>query len=312
MVPKYVISGGNEPGNETTLIQNDAEAFVLEPVEIVHKEKRSRRKRKLIVDEEKILATDIIKAQLSDTTDILKPATLAPPSRKRMQLQITSAIDKLFSVPAHSFSLAFQAPYSRNLVKQAANKNLPKGPEEDMESDEPELNRKADVSDVLDVSKRSRVSFADENVDETACLPEPMDHGMENVTVPLDDQVEVTTSGVEDILPNGEEINEVQEPEVPALQIMTEEKLTNETEEQFETRRWTKRTQQLLHTLKREFKKEKVVSFDNISHRNTRKQAAYKFYGCLLLSKEGSVIVKQKRPFGDILLSKGPNFGTVC
>ena len=303
-------SGKNEPGNETTIVQNDAEAFVLEPVEVVHKEKRSRRKRKLIVDEEKILATDMIKAQLSDTSDILKPATLAPPSRKRMQLQVTSSVDKLLSIPAHSFSLTFQASYTRNVVKLAAGQELSKNPDRELKLDEPELNRKADESDVLDVSKRSRVSFAEENANEIS-LPEPMDHGIEDVAMPSDDQADVHMSSVEEILPNDNEINEVQEPELPSSQ-MNDKRLTNETDEQFETRRWTKRTQQLLQTLKREFKKDKVVSFDSITHRNNRKQAAYKFYGCLLLNKEGSVVAKQKKPFGEILLSKGPNFGMVC
>ena len=87
-------------GNETTIVQNDEEAFVLEPIEVVNKEKRSRRKRKLIVDDEKILSSRAISSQLANTDDIVQPATLAPPTKLRMKLKDSCTADKLFNNPA--------------------------------------------------------------------------------------------------------------------------------------------------------------------------------------------------------------------
>ena len=70
--------------NETTLLPNNEEAFALEPIEVtVGKNKRKRRKRKLVVDEEKILSSDQIRAQMADSTDIVQPAVVAPPTKLR-------------------------------------------------------------------------------------------------------------------------------------------------------------------------------------------------------------------------------------
>lgn len=61
--------------------------------------KKSKRKRKLIVDVEKILSSNIISSQLASTEDIVKPATLAPPTKMRMKLKDSSTTDKLFNNP---------------------------------------------------------------------------------------------------------------------------------------------------------------------------------------------------------------------
>lgn len=69
---------------ETTLFSRDTEAFVLEPVEItVGKEKRKKRKRKLIVDEEKIISNDQMKARINNPDDIVKAAVVAPATKIR-------------------------------------------------------------------------------------------------------------------------------------------------------------------------------------------------------------------------------------
>ena len=69
---------------ETTLFSRDTEAFALEPVEItVGKEKRKKRKRKLIVDEEKIISNDQMKARINNPDDIVKDAVVAPATKIR-------------------------------------------------------------------------------------------------------------------------------------------------------------------------------------------------------------------------------------
>ena len=78
-------------GNDTTLLPNDQEAFALEPIEVtVGKDTRKRRKRKLVVDDKKNLTGDQIRNQISDTSDIVQAATVAPPTKMRyvsIQLQ---------------------------------------------------------------------------------------------------------------------------------------------------------------------------------------------------------------------------------
>lgn len=75
---------GMTTGVETTLFSRDTEAFALEPVEVtVGKEKRKRRKRKLVVDEEKIISNVQMKEQINSYDDIVKAAVVAPPTRAR-------------------------------------------------------------------------------------------------------------------------------------------------------------------------------------------------------------------------------------
>ena len=71
-------------GMETTLFSRDTEAFALEPVEVtVGKEKRRKRKRKLVVDEEKIIQGEQMKKQIQDFEDLVKAARVAPPTKWR-------------------------------------------------------------------------------------------------------------------------------------------------------------------------------------------------------------------------------------
>jgi cohesin complex subunit SCC1 len=286
-----------------TVLQNEAEDFVLEPVEVVLKGKRSRRKRKLIVDEDKILSTDAIKAQLSDTTDIVKHATLAPPTKRRMKLKTNSTVEQLFALPAlELLASPLVEAFIINLTRKKANEleEVNHHVEEKMETEEADQEVPHKSIDIGDKTpKRTSVSFEEPlpSVDEP--LP---DIGQEEV--PILDQFEPE---LEEKEPEKDEV-----PELPSSQMDEEQKMETETEEQFENRRWTKRTSQLLHTLKREFNKKDTVNFNNLVHKNTRKQAAYKFYSCLLLSKDNSLGMKQKDLFGDIILSKGAHFAAAC
>ena len=63
------------------------------------KETRQRRKRKLVVDEIKELAGDLIKSQLKDTSDIVSTLDLAPPTKKLMLWKETGGAEKLFGLP---------------------------------------------------------------------------------------------------------------------------------------------------------------------------------------------------------------------
>ena len=77
-------TGVEHTGVETTLFSRDTEAFALEPVEVtVGKEKRKKRKRKLIVDAEKIISNEQMKAHIENYDDIVKAAVVAPPTRQR-------------------------------------------------------------------------------------------------------------------------------------------------------------------------------------------------------------------------------------
>lgn len=87
------------------------------PAAVFEKQVRTRRRRKLIIDEIKEIDSGTMKNQLSDTSAILGQLELAPPTRRLMQLKETSSIEKMFfstSRPLHCKLLL--KLYTRNMV----------------------------------------------------------------------------------------------------------------------------------------------------------------------------------------------------
>ncbi|KAJ8985324.1 hypothetical protein NQ317_008354 [Molorchus minor] len=93
--------------DQTTLLQNEEESFALAPVDAsALKDEfylgltKSKRKRKLIVDEVKNISGEEMKNQLSDTSDIVTTLDLAPPTKRLMHWKETGGVEKLFALPA--------------------------------------------------------------------------------------------------------------------------------------------------------------------------------------------------------------------
>ena len=61
---------------------------------------KTKRKRKLIVDEVKNISGEEMKNQLSNTSDIVTTLDLAPPTRRLMHWKETGGVEKLFTLPA--------------------------------------------------------------------------------------------------------------------------------------------------------------------------------------------------------------------
>lgn len=67
-------------------------------------EKKGKRKRKLIVDEQKGIPSETMKLQLSDTSDIISTLDLAPPTKKLMHWKETGGVERLFALPGRSIA----------------------------------------------------------------------------------------------------------------------------------------------------------------------------------------------------------------
>ena len=65
-------------------------------------ERKSKRKRKLVIDEQKGIPSETMKLQLSDTSDIVTTLDLAPPTKKLMHWKETGGVEKLFALPGRS------------------------------------------------------------------------------------------------------------------------------------------------------------------------------------------------------------------
>lgn len=88
--------------DHTTLLHNDEESFALAPVDatVLKGITKTKRKRKLIVDEVKNISGEEMKNQLSNTSDIVTTLDLAPPTRRLMHWKETGGVEKLFTLPA--------------------------------------------------------------------------------------------------------------------------------------------------------------------------------------------------------------------
>ena len=64
--------------------------------------RRPKRKRKLIIDEQKGIPSETMKMQLSDTSEIIATLDLAPPTKKLMHWKETGGVEKLFALPGRS------------------------------------------------------------------------------------------------------------------------------------------------------------------------------------------------------------------
>ncbi|XP_050562983.1 double-strand-break repair protein rad21 homolog isoform X1 [Spodoptera frugiperda] len=105
--------------DNTTLLHNDEESFALAPVDatVLKGITKTKRKRKLIVDEVKNISGEEMKNQLSNTSDIVTTLDLAPPTRRLMHWKETGGVEKLFTLPARPIpsSVLFKK-YQRNMT----------------------------------------------------------------------------------------------------------------------------------------------------------------------------------------------------
>lgn len=107
--------------DQTTLVRNEDETFALPPIDIstLKGMSRTKRKRKLIVDEVKNISGEEMKSQLSDTSDTVTTLDLAPPTKRLMHWKETGGVEKLFALPARGIAAgSLSQMYVRHLVSK--------------------------------------------------------------------------------------------------------------------------------------------------------------------------------------------------
>ncbi|XP_045514622.1 double-strand-break repair protein rad21 homolog isoform X1 [Pieris brassicae] len=112
--------------DSTTLLQNEEESFALAPVDatVLKGITKTKRKRKLIVDEVKNLTGEEMKNQLSNTSDIVITLDLAPPTRRLMHWKESGGVEKLFTLSARPIpSRVLFKKYQRNMTLRSENED---------------------------------------------------------------------------------------------------------------------------------------------------------------------------------------------
>lgn len=302
-------------GMETTLFSNATEAIALEPVEItVGKEKRKKRKRKLVVDNDKIIPSDQMKNQIADYDDLVKAAVVAPPTKWRMSTVDVTA-KTMFEKPT-SFTTKrvklneyFNAHQTTLIPEDLIISS--QEDEEDVHLEDPsEIMREEDITnnipetanDVTEIceqlpeEERFEVPYETMDIE----MGEQQNEEEADIQVPPPFQVEITEQTINETV--NETVNESS-----AKYVEDEEGEPEKVDAQ--DKRWTKRTQQTLSFLEKSMKKKSgPLNFKDLTKKCNRKQAAYKFYTLLTLSKEKCIQVQQDGLFADIFISPGERF----
>ncbi|KAL3317949.1 Double-strand-break repair protein rad21 [Cichlidogyrus casuarinus] len=103
-----------------TNLGNESSGIQLQPVDTTTMQsmetKRTKRKRRLVIDEQKAIPSEVMKLQMQDTSDITANLDLAPPTKKLMYWKENGSVDKLFQLPARALHCrVLQRIFIRNL-----------------------------------------------------------------------------------------------------------------------------------------------------------------------------------------------------
>lgn len=331
--------------DQTTLIPNEAEMFALEPIDVTSMgtERKSKRKRKLVIDEQKGIPSETMKLQLSDTSDIVTTLDLAPPTKKLMHWKETGGVEKLFALPGRSMICKrVTRLFNKNLVTRPYHDEEPESldleserlehtleerevaraeqsvPEERFEASHLEPSSIAEEPSILEPP---RLSVADSTISQAPVLedvpPPPIEDNLDSTLVAPENVSMPEPELPPPAMSSDDEDNDAFDEDLPSLPASPAESEKEDedeegedgTEEDEDEKRWTKRTQQLLHIMSKQLSKSESVSFHGLLHQNNRKQAASKFYTLLVLKKHQAVDVVQDGPYGDISVTQGPHFG---
>jgi cohesin complex subunit SCC1 len=323
---------------QTTLVHNEAEAFALEPLDIttLGTERKAKRKRKLIVDEQKGIPSETMKLQLSDTSEIVTTLDLAPPTKKLMHWKETGGVEKLFALPGRAIaSRRIGKLFQKNLItKPLTTEEVQEFLEGDrIELDVPELPREEEEPRHVEAVEPPPME-PPSLVEPPSMIEEPSMSHIEPEPAPLAETSIMSTASKPaeestilhpptpappSVRPEPEPEDEDNEdifmdiPSVPDGSMLGNDKEPTEAEaEEMEERRWNKRSQQMIHIIERQLQRTEQASFKDLISRNNRKQVASKFYTLLVLKKQQAIDVEQTGPYGDILISRGPTFEMVC
>lgn len=314
---------------------DDEGGFILEPVDITSAidttTKAKKRKRRLVVDTEIEFTSKSIRSQLEDYTDILQQKLFPPPTKKAMLWKDMTTCEQLFVRPVFPF-------IAQEIIRVVARNYTSEIPGEVPEESIVDLEQDGGVVDVtrdttMGEIEKARVggepgeSAAETTIDQTGigvdgtstvAPPDDRELALEDGTRAFDQeggefppQDGVTGQDEQElsrVIPEMPELEGISSEEANGSQAVSEKQQTEEMSEEFEKRRWTKRTQQVLRMLDRNFNANSQTPFSALTQKCNRKQAASRFYTCLLLAKENTIQVQQSRAYGEILITKGPKF----
>ncbi|VDK42373.1 unnamed protein product [Anisakis simplex] len=292
------------------------ESFALEPLDVsavamVGMEKsKPKRKRRLVIDDPKNISGDEMKANMADFRDTVQQLDLAPPTKKLMRLKESGNVERLFHNPGCNSLRASSLLklYRSHLVLRARNAAAVSG--DDIRRD---LEMVESVEEGIEPEGSVISGFMDDHVDDFdeigggGLSPIGSPVGMEAIPEEepqvVAEETATETSAKETTTP----ADKKKERRSRAERTIDEDETVGDGEDDH---RWTKRTQNVLNSIATRLKSsanEEINLSDLLTKGSTRKTAAQKFYTLLVLKKWQAIDVKQDEPYGEIVITAGPN-----
>ncbi|XP_066834614.1 double-strand-break repair protein rad21-like protein 1 isoform X3 [Anser cygnoides] len=293
--------------NETILLSKEDEGFVLEPVDdtAFNQRKKNKRKRKLLVDEDKELSCSAIYNQLNNCVDILVTLDLAPPTKKTMAWKESGGVDTLLSNPTQpvvhaKLQMLFAKCFESRGFKMARNVMQ-------VESEMEETRKEQDTSEMLIMEEPSYLQESAHSETERKIRNDSFVMTSQSNRNETDNNFGKTLQDATAFSESSSFVNNSLGQEAPAQQAELNELATRNKDN--EEIKQSKRTLQFLKTLQH-LNKSGVNSFSlrELCRKNNRKEVAAKFYIFLVLKKQLVIELAQSAPFADITATVGRMF----
>ncbi|XP_063064544.1 double-strand-break repair protein rad21-like protein 1 isoform X2 [Engraulis encrasicolus] len=304
-------------GDETILVENEAEFFALEPVAATpgRERKRARKKRSLIVDARKELSNGDMRRMLEESEDLLlETLDLVPPLRPPLEWKIGGAARSLLKHPTTVHPDLLEI-FLRDTFPRKPGKKEPAVNESDSEPEKIREQHREEVNEapvfppeepsvLQESAEQSRVSLPP--ITEELQEPEifdlpPNDCNNNNVFSPPDpvseDSLMVHASGAE------------RESLTLSVTQTSQNNQADQNSEDVEEKKLTSRAKRLLKNLKsKDSRPSAMYNLQELSQGYNRTQVASMFYSLLVLQKQRAINLHQSAPYCDIIATPGPNF----
>ncbi|XP_062931596.1 double-strand-break repair protein rad21-like protein 1 isoform X1 [Cynocephalus volans] len=300
--PECICLPEKEKMDERTLLSDEEEGFVLDPIDVSDiAEKRKGKKRKLLIDPIKKISRKTMHKQLTFFMDTLMVLELAPPTQRLMMWKKRGGVDTLLSTAAQDlihaelkmlftkccflssgFKLGRKLIQKKSVRKEVGSQNIVEAMMEEPNSQQ-ELSHPQTWKNVIDGSMCSSHEDTNKNINSEQDIVEM-----------------VSSADEESSLRNAFLAQKIENCLLELESSWNEQNIEAE------------RYQGILQILNclRQYNKMGWQSFNlmKLNRNSDQKQASIKFYGFLVLKKDQAIELSQSAPYADIIATVGPMF----
>ncbi|KAG8184084.1 hypothetical protein JTE90_025394 [Oedothorax gibbosus] len=263
---------------------------------------RKRRKRKLIIDEVKMMDKEKMKRNYYDNSDIVVPLDLAPPLKRLMVLKEIGQSEKIFRLPGQKMGshILFNLFVQKLKTYKTDNKEESSG-DEDSHASIPHSEPRGEAlfgEDLFNAEPVEQFVTEPMEINEPENFAEGMIGNDVELSIELSDSL-VHKSGTHKANINfSSELQfdfSVSENTTENIHFMLQDRIVG-----------------LLEVLKLEFQDINKVSFRELVRGERKKMVARAFLSVLMLKKFSIVQLRQENAYDDILITPDDNFDPAC